>query len=310
MPRTVQITVPADRTDSLVDEMVRIPGLIGLRVQKGVSVQPPGDVISAEMTNRSLQALLPILDRQGLGEDPALSLTTSTPLSIVSPPATPTLIREESETTWEEMEFIIGKESNMTATALTVMAIAGVLAIVGVATNALHVVIASMLIAPGFEPITRISLGIAAGSAGWRRGLVYTAEGYAVLVLGAAATALVLRALGVPLPGGQATYLPAQVLVNYWTTVSGPSVVASALASIAGALLIITNRSVLTAGVMVALALIPTAAIAGMGLVLGQWQLVAGALSRWIIDALLVASLALLVFGWERNRRQRRRTRF
>ncbi|MBM3492617.1 MAG: hypothetical protein FJX68_19690 [Alphaproteobacteria bacterium] len=48
------------------------------------------------------------------------------------------------------MELVIGKNSNMTGNALLVMLAAGVLAAIGIATNALHIVIGAMLIAPGY----------------------------------------------------------------------------------------------------------------------------------------------------------------
>lgn len=309
MLRTVAITVPRDTTDALLGGLGTLDGLLSLRVQRGISLQPPGDVVTVETTDRGLRALLHLLDERGVGRDPGSSITTSEPSAIISSAAASRIAGAGSEGIWEELEVVIGKESNMTANALAVMAIAGVLAAAGLATNALHVVIGAMVVAPGFEPIARIALGAVTRSAAWRRGLVQTAQAYGALVAGAAATGLLLRALGRPLLGQEASYLPAGVLVSYWTTVTPTAVLVSAVASVAGAVLLAMRRSVLTAGVMIALALVPAAAITALALVAGDLPVAGRGVLRWGIDAGLVAGLGALVFGWKQARVHRRKMR-
>ncbi|HEX5418499.1 MAG TPA: hypothetical protein VFY39_00735, partial [Gammaproteobacteria bacterium] len=84
MPRSVRMTVPPARTDALVNEIKSLHGLIGLRVQRGVSIQPPGDVVSVDISNRSLPALLGVVSKQGIGAEPGSSLSTLQPQSVVS----------------------------------------------------------------------------------------------------------------------------------------------------------------------------------------------------------------------------------
>lgn len=307
MPRTVQVTVPSGMTDQLIGEMRQVSGLIGLRVQRQTSVYPPGDVITVELINRSLHDLIRLLDRHKVGKEPGGSITISEPISVVSSSMASSIVRDTSESTWEEMEVIIGKESNMTPNGLLLMAISGVLAATGIATNSLHIVIAAMVIAPGFEPISRISLGVVSGSSAWQRGLSNTALGYAALTAGAMITTQVLYALGrTPLGGGD-PYLPTEFMIDYWTSTSVPALTIAAVAGAAGAILIATNRSVLTAGVMIALALIPASTITGMALVSGEMGLALKSLLRWLIEVAFVAGFSGLVFLWKRSRVQQRR---
>lgn len=307
MPRTVQITVPADRTDHLLAEIPRLDGLIGLQVQRGISLHPPGDVVTVQVMTSSFHALQRLLDGQGIGLESGNSILTNYPQSVTSSAQAEAIARDESEASWEEMEQAMAKESNMTANGLTTMAVAGVLAAVGICTNALHLVIGAMVIAPGFEPITRTALGVVAGSRAWRRGLVDVAKGYGALLAAAAVTAMVLQAMGYPPLSGEATYLPSGVLVSYWTSITGTSLLASAAASFAGAVLIAASRSILTSGVMIALALIPTATLAGMGLALGRWDVLGWGLLRWGIDLGLVVVCSALVFAWKYHRIHRRK---
>lgn len=307
MPRSVQITVPSDRTDALVAEIKAVSGLIGLSVQRGISVHPPGDVVSVEVSTPALHVLMRLLDRQGLCTSAASSIRTSQPLSVIAASQAEVIAGDSSEATWEEMELTIARESNMTVNGLLLMASAGVIAVVGISTDALHLVVGAMVIAPGFEPISRIALGVVARGNAWRRGLADTAKGYLVLALAAWVTAVTLRAIGIPPLGGETAYLPVGVLTSYWSSITAPGLLVSTVAGATGGLLIAANRSILTAGVMIALALIPTAALASMALSVGDFALFGKALLRWFIEVLIVGLASAVVFAWKRARVQRRK---
>jgi hypothetical protein len=303
------VTVPTERTDGLIAALRGHDGLVSLGVQRAGSLYPPGDVITATVTTSSLAAIMRLLDEHGVGEDRGVSLTTSQPVSVVSATHAAALSRDTSEATWEEMEASISHESNPGPNTYALMAISGAVAAVGLATNALHLVIGAMLVAPGFEPILRIGLGLASQGIRWQRGIVDSAKIYGALVAGAAATAVVYRLVGKSPLGEGASYLPPDVLISYWTTISWTAVLVSAAASLAGAVVVAANRSVLTAGVMVMLALIPGATIAPMAIVAGSpsvaWQ---GAL-RWLIDVALVVVLGGAVFAWKQRRVHGRRSK-
>jgi hypothetical protein len=133
---------------------------------------------------------------------------------------------------------------------------------------------------------------------------------YATLIAGAAAAAIVLRGMGTDPLGGGSGYVDPGSLTSYWTTITPASVLASLVAATAGAILIASDRSVLTAGVMIALALIPTAALIGIGLVAGAPSVLRDAALRWAIEIAIVFVMGLLVLLWKRNRLQSRNTRF
>lgn len=307
MPRTVTITVPAWQTDQLISELQQIKGFVGLRVQQGISLQPPGDVITVETTNRKLHSLLKFLSERGIGHDSSSAITTSEPTSIISKSSVGAIALDRSEATWEEMETVIAKESNMTINGILIMVISGILATIGIATNALHLVIAAMIIAPGFEPIIRISFGGIAQSRAWRRGVSQTIQAYAALVAAAALTALLLRLVGTNPLGRQPSYLPAGVLISYWTSISFSSILVTIVAAVAGALLIAVRRSLLLSGVMVALALIPSAAIFGDAIVLGEFTLAGQGLFRWLLEVAIILVISALVFAWKRSQVHQRK---
>jgi hypothetical protein len=305
MPRAVQLSVPPDETDELCNALQTVPGLFGLRVQRGISLHPQGDVIALEIANRSLPTLMAILADKGFGQRKDRSVTISEPTAIVSADWQ-TASRDASESPHEEMELTLAKDSNMTVYSLGLMAVAGAITAFGIETNALHLVVGAMVIAPGFEPLVRISHGLIARASTWRYGLSDFVKGFATLMVASGAVALILSLLGKQPLGGEQTYLPRGVLVDYWTSTTLESALASALAAIAGAILVATHRSILTAGVMIALALVPAAALIGMGLALGRMDVAAAAAVRFLTDVGLVLVVSAAVLAAHRAWSQKR----
>jgi hypothetical protein len=306
MPRRVEISVAADMTDHIVQDLHGLDGVFGLQVQRGVSRMPPGDVVTVDVTNRGMPAVMRLLGDAGVGRTSAASFSTSEPVSVVASPASGVIVRDSSEAGWEEMDAVMAKNSNMTGNALLVMGTAGVLATIGIATNALHIVLGAMLIAPGFQPIVRAAAGMVSRSTTWRLGVAHLLQGYAVLAIAAAATAVFLQVLGKSALGGEASYLPAGVLISYWTSITIPGLVVTAAAGTAGAILIATDRAVLTAGVMVGLALVPGAAITGLAAASSDLELTGLGATRWLVEVVIVLITSLLVLSWKQARLHRR----
>ena len=100
-----------------------------------------------------------------------------------------------------------------------------------------------------------------------------------------------------PLPEGSETYHAGSTLVSYWTTITVSSVIVSIAAAVAGTLLIIARRAVLTAGVMIALALVPALTIVGVSGVAGDLDLLARAAARWSVDVAAVVGASVIVLG-------------
>lgn len=306
MARTLEISIPPDRTPRLVEEIESVEGLVSYGVQRGGSAFPPGDLVRVTTTSSSLHPFVQRLQDGGLLEGTDWTIRISEPAGLVAPARRHEVATDTNEVLWEEMEFTILRESNMTHNGLAVMATSGVLAAAGVATGTLHLVIAAMVIAPSFEPVVRVALSLVSGTDSWRRGLVDTLKAHLALAAGAAVAAAVLAATGRPLPGGAETYLASEPLLRFWTRLSVPGVMVAMAAGLAGSILVASNRSVLTAGVMVALALVPPPAIAALALVAGEPSMALQAGFRWAAEVGIVVLMGVVVFVWKRWSVQRR----
>ncbi|PZG02708.1 DUF389 domain-containing protein [Micromonospora deserti] len=195
----------------------------------------------------------------------------------------------------------------MTAGKVSAMFVAGSFAALGLASGTLHLLIGAMIIAPGFEPFSRVALGLAHGSRARRRGLIDIVKGYGALTAGGAGGAVLCAIFGDGwIDAGVGSYLPAEALQRYFSTTTWSSGIVAVLGGAAGALLLVVNRRVLTAGVMVALALIPAFALTGMAVVGGEWGLAGRALGRGALDAAVVTVMSTIVFWWHRRTAHRR----
>lgn len=307
MPRIVEIALSTDKTNQVIADVKTMKGLIGLRVFKGVSMKPEGDLISLEITNEDLSSLMELLSERKLLSDPSVSVTTSFPGSVIAKSREKQITTDKSEAIWEEMQAAINKESAMTINGIITMFLAGVLAVIGIVTNALHIVVGAMVIAPGFEPIARISLGIVSDYTDWKKGVTDSIRAYGALLAGATLGALAMHLLGFDLAPGNSSYLPAGVLVSYWTTINASSIITAVAAAVAGALVIVANRQVLTAGVMIALALVPATAIIGIGLVSGNFTMAADGIMRLLFEFGIVGLGTAAVFSWKMRSGHRRK---
>jgi hypothetical protein len=214
MLKTVQIIIPSDQTDRIIEELRGLQGLIGLQLQCGGSVYPPGDIITVEVMNHSVPQLARMLEAGGLGRDKQMSMKTIAPLSLVSSGIIPQLEKDTTNATWEEMETLIRNKASANVNTLVLMGVAGAVAGIGLSTGAVHLVIGGMVIAPGFEPFARVSLGVVSRRVAWLQGLLAISAGYLSLIAGSLIVALLLYAISVSPIDGRSTYHASSDLIS------------------------------------------------------------------------------------------------
>lgn len=307
MARLVKITCPQHHTSKLLNDLQHTEGILEIQLVKDAGINPPGDAISVLVTSASLQTLMRLLDENQLGKPGGISINTSDPDSVILTSSDNKIDRDTNECTWEEMEMIISKDSNTTVNTLCLMVVSGMLAIIGITTSSLHIVIAGMLVAPGFMPVMRISLGLVTRNGVWYYGLIDTVKVYVALIAGATVTIFIMQGIGKnPASPVPEYYLLHQTFISYWSGITPSSILASIAASIAGVVLIATKRSVFTSGVMIGLALVPSAALIPLGLISGNYSIAGHAALRWLVDIILVFTIPAIYLFWEKKRIHKR----
>jgi hypothetical protein len=296
MPRTIQISAPSHSSERIIEKIASEKGILSIRLQRGISLTPVGDVISVDVLSNEIRNIMVVLEDEGILDNPQYALSTSTSSSMLSNTHSEEINTDGSQTIWEETLSTINEQSQMTYNNLLTMLLSGMIALMGLATNAIHVVIGASLLAPGFGAVVRISLGLVNKHTTWKQGLKDVFAGYAALLIGATITAVGLKITGTNVLIGSSSYLPQDKLVDYFTTITVESVLVSVLAAIIGTILILTNRTLLTAGVMMLLALVTSASIATMAFVQGDYAMGFQAVGRWFLEFFIIAGISAVVF--------------
>ena len=296
MPRAIKISLASERSQPLVDRLLSIDGVISIDLQRGASVEPPGDVVAVAVVNQRTRAVLHMLDELGITREGSVQMSSLS--SVVSRGNQQQINAESDETVWDEMAFMLRTDTNLSLNYVAAMLLAGAIAAGGLWTDTLHVVVGAMLIAPAFEPLARLPFGLVSGIRQLiPTGLKSILVGNVFMIVGAALSTLGLEGWH---QGASGSFRDNQ-WVAFWSSITFTSLWVSAFGAIAGAVVISAQKSVLTTGVMVTLALIPSMSLVGMGLVVGDLGLMGMGLLRWCLDALLVVVLCGLVFALKQH---------
>jgi len=153
-------------------------------------------------------------------------------------------------------------------------------------------VVATAIIAPGFEPLAKIPMGLALRR--WdvaRRGLTSAAAGYLALALSAALTFLVLSLTGVATVEEFTRNSQVEELAHPTLR----EVLVSACGALAGMVMMLSYRLNLIPGALIALMIIEAAAMVGVALAAGELGLVYEGLERLGLDVLLIVVGGMIV---------------
>lgn len=155
MPRKIDIIVPSNMREQVL-KTVKSYRPFSLQLHTNSCISPSGDLISLLVANVMVPKVMRWLAELGVGSERGTSITIEEPKAVVSPGRSEEISIDSNEASWEEIDLTLGVESNMSINMTLLMALAGALAAVGLVTNALHLVVGAMVIAPAFEPLIRV----------------------------------------------------------------------------------------------------------------------------------------------------------
>jgi uncharacterized membrane protein len=176
------------------------------------------------------------------------------------------------------------------------MALGGAICAVGLVSEPAPQAIAfaaAGIIAPGFEPLAKIPLGVVLGR--WnvsRNGAVSSLVGYAVLIASAALVMFILLKTGSVEP----VELVGNPEIEHIAHPTLKELIVSGAAAFAGILIIAAYRRSVIAGALIGLVVIPAAASIGAGLAAGERHIIHNGFERLGVDVLFIVAAGLIVF--------------
>jgi hypothetical protein len=282
----IEMIMHPSYTDELIDGLEQMEEVISLSVVREASIKPPGDVFTVHVLNRGADQVLSLADearKQG-----QISVSTAELTSIIDPEHEQKVANDIDEALWEEVETELRHQGKLTMNYVALMALGGAVAATGLvvesASQAISFVAAS-IIAPGFEPLAAIPIGLALCR--WSvlgKGLQSVGGGYLALILSAALTYLVLHATGVVV----AEEFVSNTEVRNLAEPGLREMLVSGCGAGAGMVMVLSLRRYLIPGALIALIVIEAAAMIGVALAAGEPGLMLEGAKRFGLDVLLI----------------------
>ena len=299
MHRTIRISLPARLTDPLVASLKPYPDVIGLSLERGGSLKPVGDVLTIDLLNQGSDEVLRHVALLCTGTE--YTITTAELASMIAPQRQEHIEQDSDEAVWEEMESGLSHNGRLTSNYICLMGIGGLVAAVGLVSEpvpqALSFVAAAVL-APGFDPLAKVALGLLHGKTPLvRKGLQNTLLGYTVLVLSAAVSFWIMQRTG----AASVADFAENPEVIALTEPDAKQLLMSLGGALAGGIMVASHRESFISGALMAMAFIHAAAMIGVGLATSQWAIARQGAERFGLDALLVIGGCYVVF-WLKQR--------
>lgn len=303
----LRVISPSERTGDVLHMLATEPGASHVTLARGAAIDPPGDVIEADVARacaNDVLAALTTLDRvrtSGILFEP--TGTAHSGAGEQADAAAPT--RPDETVVWEQLLGRAREGSRLTYTFLAFLAIAFLLSAVGVATASPLTLVGAMVVGPEFAPLAALSVGLVRRDIGLVRNSARTlAISFPVaMVVTALATLLWIRLgwIGV----GDVENARA---FDFIYTVGPFSLVVALLAGAAGMLAMVTYSSTVLVGVFISVTTVPAAGLAVVAVFAGKWNVVLSSLAQLGVNliGIVLAGVAVLLLLLLRAGRQGR----
>ncbi|MFF9348048.1 DUF389 domain-containing protein [Streptomyces sp. NPDC014734] len=309
----LRLIVPAARTDEVVRLVEGTVGTTHLVVMPGVARDPVGDVVMCDVAREAGDELIGAL--RGLGIDEQGSIGVENLDLVLSARAE----RAEEEAPgdsadavlWEELTEATSEESTFSVTYVSFLAVATMLAAVGVMLDNAILIVGAMAVGPEFGPLAGISTALVQRAPRLAlRSLQALIGGFLLAMVLTAGFAWLLDALG------QFSYEMIEADRPNTSFIWKPdplSFVVAFLAGIAGTLSLTSAKSGALIGVAISVTTVPAAANAAVAFSYGEYSQMWGSTAQLLanLGGIVVAGTATLLlqkYLWAVRRRRAGRT--
>lgn len=308
----LRVSAPSDLTDRVLAVFSGDPAVSQLSVLRGAGVEPPGDVVLADVAREAVNEMVDRLVDLGVPArgtiqlEPVRSWVSQAGLDAEqhTPGASADAV------VWAEVTQRAYEESELNWTYVSFMTLATLLAAIAIVVDSQVLVIGAMVLGPEFVAIAALGLALVR-----RRGTLLGRAlrtlllGFAVAIALTTLASLVARALGWVVlsdvvgrrPDTDFIYSP-----DRW------SFVVALIAAAAGVLSLTSAKVGGLSGVFISVTTVPAAGNVGLGIAFGAWSEVGGSALQLALNIAGMAvagwaTLALQHVVWNRKAHHRRR---
>ncbi len=290
----LRVISPAERTDDVLALLRDEPGAAHVVLHRGAAVAPPGDVVETDVARESADALISGLCALGIDHTGGITLEqVDTALSDAADEAEEAAPGDGADAVvWEELLVRTGEESRLNVTFLSFLAIACLLAAVGVITDSPITLVGAMVVGPEFGPLAAISVGLVRRR--WdlvRRASVVLAVGFPLAILVTAGVTALGSAAGL----FDASALSGEHEVDFVFDIGPWSLIVAVLAGAAGMLSMTSAKSAALVGVFISVTTVPAAGYASVAAILGEWSRFVDSFGQLAVNLVGIVAAATVV---------------
>jgi uncharacterized hydrophobic protein (TIGR00271 family) len=307
----LRIVVPPDRSQKVVGLLEKSASTVNLVLLEGAARQPHGDVILCDVAREDASVVIDDLKGLGVHHDGSISLEQiDSQISDVARRAERAARGAPSDAVvWEEVEAHTSESIELSGTFLAFMALACLIASVGIFTGSPILIVGAMVVGPEFGPLAGLCVAAVERRLGvGLRSLTALAVGFPVGIAAAFLFTLICVATGLVDADFRSVDNP---LTRFIAEPEAFSFIVAAFAGAAGVLSLTSAKSGALIGVLVSVTTIPAAANIGVAAALGNWSDWRGAMAQLALNltAIVLAGVGTLYVERRLFTRRRREHR-
>jgi uncharacterized hydrophobic protein (TIGR00271 family) len=292
----LRIVVPSYQAGRALDLLTANPSVCNLVYLERAARKPEGDVILCDVAREDTSVVVSDLRELNIDREGSIAMETiDSEISSAAVAAEKAAVGLPSDAVvWEEVESRTSENVELSANFLAFMVLAMLIAMVGILTDQLILIIGAMIVGPEFGPIAGLCVAAVEKRHDLlKRSLTALLVGFPAGIMVVFLTVLLLDALGaVPSDFSQHGH----PLTSIIASPDGWSFLVASLAGMAGVLSLTSTKSGALIGVLISVTTIPAASNIGVAAALGDWHEWVGAMEQLSLNlsAILLAGIGTL----------------
>jgi uncharacterized hydrophobic protein (TIGR00271 family) len=304
----LRIVVPSSGSERVVELLEASPSVSSLARIEGAARKPLGDVILCDVTRKDASVVIGDLRELGVAEEGSISIEeVDSQLSAAAERAERARGGGGGGVVWEEVETRTSESIELNANFLAFIALACLIASVGIMLGQPVLIVGAMVVGPEFGPLA----GLCVAAVERRpevglRSLTALAVGFPLAITAAFLFSLIAKWTGLV----DADFvLREHQLTAFVSEPNSFSFIVALFAGAAGTLSLTSAKSGALVGVLISVTTIPAAAAIGVAAAFADWPEWRGAIEQLTINlaAILIAGVATLLLQNLVYQRRRRR---
>ena len=272
----LRLIVPHEQADTIVAGLASFPGVAHLVRRAGTAVRPPGEVVTCDVVREAANDVVEWLQDHGIHHEGAISVeAVEATVSDAAAAAEEAAPGEASDAlVWEELEGRVRDDAALTVSFLVFMAVAAMIAAVGILLDSSILIIGAMVVGPDYGPLAALCVAIVRRRRG---GGLLAARTLGIGLVVAAAAALVATLLfRLTTIAPDAYDIGERQLTAFIAQPDALGAAVAVLAGVIGMLSLTEDRSGALVGVLVSVTTIPALGNIGVATAYGAWEDVGG----------------------------------